>query len=181
MRFIFIIISFLLIFSCSSNNMVYWCGDHQCINKKEKESYFQKTMTVEVRDLSKIKERKPEIEKIKLQAQKDQKNIIKLEKDLIKNEKFTKKQEAKREKELLKQKKRAEKLRIKNEKEVEKQLRKDEKKRIKSSKKKNESKTEIDLGIAKIEIKNNTFSDIINRVKKRNKLKPYPDINKTID
>ena len=95
--------------------------------------------------------------------------------------KFTKKQEAKREKELLKQKKRAEKLRIKNEKEVEKQLRKDEKKRIKSSKKKKESKTEIDLGIAKIEIKNNTFSDIINRVKKRNKLKPYPDINKTID
>ena len=48
-------------------------------------------------------------------------------------------------------------------------------------KKSSKSKTEIDLGIAKIEIKNNTFSDLINKVKKKNMLKPYPDINRTPD
>ena len=190
MRIIFIIAAFLFIFSCSSKNIVYWCGDHQCINKKEKENYFKETMIVEVRDLSQIKERKSEIEKIKLQAKKDQKNRIKLEKDLAKNKRLEKKQKIKREKELLKQERRAQKLRIKNEKEAEKQLRKDEKKRIKSTKKINKknkkkksskSKTEIDLGIAKIEIKNNTFSDLINKVKKKNILKPYPDINRTPD
>ena len=46
----FIIFSFFLIVGCGSSNTVYWCGDHQCINKKEREAYFKKTMIVEVRD-----------------------------------------------------------------------------------------------------------------------------------
>jgi len=44
---------FFLIFSCTNNKSVYWCGDHPCINNKEKEAYFKKTMIVEVRELKK--------------------------------------------------------------------------------------------------------------------------------
>ena len=46
----FIIFLFFLTVGCGSSNTVYWCGDHQCINKKEKEAYFKKTMIVEARD-----------------------------------------------------------------------------------------------------------------------------------
>ena len=48
-------IKFLLLFflftlvSCSSNKNVFWCGDHECVNKAEKEAYFKKNMVVEVR------------------------------------------------------------------------------------------------------------------------------------
>ena len=164
MKTLFIIISFCFILSCSTNKIVYWCGDHQCINKKEKENYFKKTMIVEVKDLSKIKESKSEIEKIKLQAKKDQKSRKKLEKELKKRE--------------LK----AEKTRIKNEKDAEKQLRKDEKQIIKLEKKTSKKnsrkpKAEINLGVAKIEINNNSFIDLVNKIKNKNVLKPYPDIN----
>ena len=40
-----------MIISCNSNKNVYWCGDHPCINKKEKEAYFKKTMIIEIKDL----------------------------------------------------------------------------------------------------------------------------------
>ena len=48
-KFIFITI-LLLISSCTKKNIVYWCGDHACVNKDEKESYFKKTMIVEVKN-----------------------------------------------------------------------------------------------------------------------------------
>ena len=59
----------LLLFSCSNGKKVYWCGDHACINKKEREAYFKKTMIVEVRELNKQnKKSKSELEIIKKQA-----------------------------------------------------------------------------------------------------------------
>ena len=39
----------------NDNTGVYWCGDHPCINKKEKEAYFKKNMIVEKRNLKKEK------------------------------------------------------------------------------------------------------------------------------
>ena len=51
-KFIYLLI-FAFIISCSNNKEVYWCGDHACADKKEKESYFKKTMIVEVRNLNK--------------------------------------------------------------------------------------------------------------------------------
>ena len=42
-----------MIISCSTNKGVYWCGDHPCINKKEKEAFFEKNMIVEIKDLKK--------------------------------------------------------------------------------------------------------------------------------
>ena len=61
-------LAFLLI-GCSSSKGVYWCGDHPCIDKNEKEAYFKKTMIVEVRSLEKYnKKEKTEIEQITKQA-----------------------------------------------------------------------------------------------------------------
>ena len=70
---------FLIISNCSINNEnVYWCGDHACINKKEKEAYFKKTMIVEVKKIKKYTEsEKTEIEKITEQARKNERKRIK--------------------------------------------------------------------------------------------------------
>jgi len=74
-----------LIVSCASNKGTYWCGDHPCINKKEKEAYFKKTMIVEIKELrNKNYKEDSEIEKIMQQAQLTEKKRIKNEKNLIK-------------------------------------------------------------------------------------------------
>ena len=49
MKNLFFLFILFIIISCSPNRGVYWCGDHPCINKKEKEAYFKKTMIVEVK------------------------------------------------------------------------------------------------------------------------------------
>ena len=60
-------ILFIVMIGCSNNKVVYWCGDHPCTNKKERESYFKKTMIVEIKELKKIKAKEnSEIEKIQL-------------------------------------------------------------------------------------------------------------------
>ena len=59
-----------MIISCSLNKKVYWCGDHPCINKKEREAYFKKTMIVEVKgSRSKSYMNDSEIEKIIQESQ----------------------------------------------------------------------------------------------------------------
>ena len=42
MKNLFFLFILFMIISCSSNKVVYWCGDHPCINKKEKKAYFKK-------------------------------------------------------------------------------------------------------------------------------------------
>ena len=44
---------FFLVLGCSNSKVVYWCGDHPCINNKEKEAYFKKTMIVETKNIKK--------------------------------------------------------------------------------------------------------------------------------
>ena len=52
MKKLLLLVFFLLIYSCTGNKTVFWCGDHACINKKEKETYFKKTLTVEIKKIS---------------------------------------------------------------------------------------------------------------------------------
>ena len=83
---------FFFIISCTSSNRVYWCGDHPCINKKEKEAYFKKTMIVEVKDLKKNSYKdKSEVEKLFQQARKSDKKRINKEKELTKQAKLEEK------------------------------------------------------------------------------------------
>ena len=78
-------IIFFVIVGCAGSKTVYWCGDHPCINKKEKEAYFKKTMTVEMKELKKNKiKNNSEIERITQQAKLEEKRRIKDEKSLSK-------------------------------------------------------------------------------------------------
>ena len=98
MKNYYFLLIFFIIVSCSSSKQVYWCGDHPCVNKKEKIAYFNETMIVEIKELDKKKIRKnSEIEKITQQARLD-------EKKRIKEEKVFAKQEIERNKKTIKQK-----------------------------------------------------------------------------
>jgi hypothetical protein len=145
-KYIYIII-FIFTISCTANKGVYWCGDHPCINKDEKEAYFKKTMIVEVKNYNKGNTKKDsEIEKLLNQAKLNEKKrklgekeLLKRakidEKELIKRKKLEEKKKKKEEKELIKQLKLEEKKRKKEEKELIKQLKLEEKKIKKKTRK----------------------------------------------
>jgi len=190
MKYLILLIFSLLVFACSNGKRVYWCGDHACINNKEKEAYFKKTMIVEIRELSKQnKKSKSELEIIKKQAGLEQKKEIKNEKELAKQVRLDKKRRIKEEKELAKQVRLDKKRRIKEEKELIKQVRLEEKKIIKEEKKsykKKVLKTEnvplekeivINTGIARINISSNEFKELVEKITNKNMFRPYPNIN----
>ena len=170
-KYIFLTIS-IFIFGCSVGKGVYWCGDHPCINNKEKEAYFKKTMIVEVRNYNKGKiNDNSEIEKLLDQAKLDEKRRILSEKELAKQIKLD------------------EKNRIKEEKELAKQIEIDEKKMINENSK---SQEQTDLGekgqnekkiikatsfTENIEISSNKFSELVEKINKKNSSRSYPDIN----
>ena len=190
MKYLILLILSLLVFACSNGKRVYWCGDHACINNKEKEAYFKKTMIVEIRELSKQnKKSKSELEIIKKQAGLEQKKEIKNEKELAKQVRLDKKRRIKEEKELAKQVRLDKKRRIKEEKELVKQVRLEEKKIIKEEKKsykKKVLKTEnvplekeivINTAIARINIYSNEFKELVEKITNKNMFRPYPNIN----
>ena len=190
MKYLILLILSLLVFACSNGKRVYWCGDHACINNKEKEAYFKKTMIVEIRELSKQnKKSKSELEIIKKQAGLEQKKEIKNEKELAKQVRLDKKRRIKEEKELAKQVRLDKKRRIKEENELTKQVRLEEKKIIKEEKKsykKKVLKTEnvplekeivINTDIARINISSNEFKELVEKITNKNMFRPYPNIN----
>tara|TARA_B110000438_G_C15760440_1_gene627039 strand:+ start:572 stop:1174 length:603 start_codon:yes stop_codon:yes gene_type:complete len=190
---------YLLLFNagCSYSGVgskVYWCGDHACINSKEKEEYFKKTMIVEIKNTSDInKNDKSKIQgvldqsriyeikdseaekKIAKQAKIDKKRRIKNEKELAKQAELEEKRRIKKEKELAKQAKLDKKRRIQNEKELSKKIKIDEKRLIKNKVLKKNDDTILKISNNKVTDKfTNAFENII----KRNSFKEYPDINK---
>ena len=48
-------LSLILFFftACSSNKIVFICGDHECIDKKEAKEYFEKNLSIEVKTFEK--------------------------------------------------------------------------------------------------------------------------------
>ena len=190
MKYLILLIFSLLLFACSNGKRVYWCGDHACINNKEKEAYFKKTMIVEIKELSKQnKKSKSELEIIKKQAGLEQKKEIKNEKELAKQARLDEKRRMKEEKELAKQARLDEKRRMKEEKELAKQVLLEEIKIIKEEKKSSKKKilkTEnvplekeviINTGTARINISSTKFKELIEKITKKNMFKPYPNIN----
>ena len=190
MKYLILLIFSLLLFSCSNGKKVYWCGDHACINNKEKEAYFKKTMIVEIKELSKQnKKSKSELEIIKKQAGLEQKKEIKNEKELAKQARLDEKRRIKEEKELAKQARLDEKRQIKEEKELAKQARLEEIKIIKEDKKSSKKKilkTEnvplekeviINTDTARINISSTEFKELVEKITKKNIFKPYPNIN----
>ena len=172
-----LIIIFAIIAGCSTSKGVYWCGDHPCINKKEREAYFKKTMIVEIRDLENKKYKKDsEYEKIIQQAKLNEKKRAKEEKYIIKQNKIENKRKIKEEKKLAKQIRLEEKKRIKKEKKLAKQIRLEEKKNV-EKRKKISKKTELTSDVKNTEIKLSKFSELVEKIGKKNSFKPYPNIN----
>ena len=160
MRNLFYLIIFFVIIGCSNNKVGYWCGDHPCINKNEKEAYFKKTMIVEIKELKKktIKNNS-EIEKITEQARLEEKRRIKEEKDLAKQARLE------------------EKRRIKEEKDLTKKIERDEKRIINKKKIKPQKIENIDTKIKNVKVDKSNFRKLVEKIIKKNSLRPYPDIN----
>ena len=139
MKLFFFILTLFLITNCTQNKGVYWCGDHACINKAEKEAYFKKTMIVERRLINKKDLKKTsDFEKISKQVRAEQKKIKK-----------DKKLKAKYEKNLQKETKLKEKLKKKAESDLKKQIKLDEKLINKNKIVEKNVQNELDKKIAK--------------------------------
>ena len=182
----------LLIFffsSCSNTKTVYWCGDHACASKKEKEAYFKKNMTIEKRVINrKKKEDKSTLDAImddqSLKKNSNSKNLtsksengedsLKLyKKKLSKEEKLMEKKRIKEAKKLEKQKELKKKNRIKDEKKLKKQ--KKLKKVVKSDS--NENEILINTKIGTLNFSKDDFDDLVKKIVNINKNKPYPNLN----
>tara|TARA_B100001123_G_C15080267_1_gene935346 strand:+ start:49 stop:597 length:549 start_codon:yes stop_codon:yes gene_type:complete len=178
MKYVFYLILIILITGCSSNKTVYWCGDHPCVNKKEKEAYFKKTMIVEVRKINNSdKIKKSEIEKITEQALIEEKKRVKKEKNLVKQAKLEEKRKIKEEKRLAKEKKKEEKRKIKEQKLAKKEKKIVKKKIMKKEKPDSKTKTSFSTKVAKIEIGSDDFKELKEKIINKNKFKTYPNIN----
>jgi len=142
-----IFLSFFLISCSNGSKEVYWCGDHACINKKERKIYFAETMIVEVRKLDK------EFKAIKLKDKKYTKKIKKNDDDsYIK----------------------AGELSIKKTKKSKKQkIKKPTKKKSKKWFFKKEVIDKSTYGESAL----SKFNDLAKKISKRNELRDYPDIN----
>ena len=166
MKRLLLLLLFLLIFSCTSEKTVFWCGDHACINKKEKEAYFKKTMTVEVKKIgSKNKKNYSEHEKISLQVKTDTKKKRKNEKEISRELRLE------------------EKMRIKREKELAKQLKLEEKERVEAEKRQAKKTNKKKMSTKKIKLKKDEenfstiFTELKEKIIQKNLFRPYPDIN----
>ena len=178
MKSLFYIILFIIIAGCSTNKVVYWCGDHPCINKKEKEAYFKKTMIVEIKTLNKkTSKNNSEIEKIIQQAQVDEKIRIKKEKDHIQEAKLEEKRRIKEEKNLAKQVKLEEKRRIKEEKDLTKIIARDKKEKVEEKRIESKQSVDIDFNNEKASSDSPDFKQLVEKITRKNTLRPYPDIN----
>ena len=200
MKYLFFLLLFSII-GCTGSKKVYWCGDHACINKKEKEAYFKKTMTVEIREIGNKKYKTySEIEKITQQALNKEKKRIKKEKNLVKQARLEEKQKIKElakearlekkrkikeKKALTKQARLEEKLKIKEKKELTKQVRLEEKLNVKNEKKLEKkkkiatSKKKIvnNTNISAVDTHSKTFKDLVKKITQKNKHRSYPSIN----
>ena len=198
----FLLLMFLFfLFSCASNKTVYWCGDHACINKKEREAYFKKTMIVEIKEVGKKNDKdESNLEIVKKQTGIDDLNNTKDEKKLAKQERLKEKRQIKEEKRLskearvkarveekrrIKEEKRLakearlrEKGKIKEEKELAKEIRVEEKKIIEKNKKilKTEN-VSLKVETVKFDSPPSEFEELVKKIIKRNTPKSYPNIN----
>ena len=92
MRLLSVLLTIIL-YGCSTSKSVLICGDHECINKEEAKLFFEENLTLEVKVITKNEEKnfnlvKMNLEKesknIKILKSKNKKIVRKLSKDEIK-------------------------------------------------------------------------------------------------
>ncbi len=161
MKYIYLLVFCFLFIGCSKTDTLYWCGDHACRSVAEKNAYFEKTMTIEIKKSDQFdKITKSDLEIIKEQAVLEDKKRNVRRKTFIKNAKPSKKRINKNEKKLAKKSRSIKK-----------------KKRAKTKKqyrKKNPSKKYVSIKNNKA---NTEFKNLVNKITKRNAHKAYPNVN----
>ena len=195
MKYIFLIICILFLQSCVSQKKTFWCGDHPCANKAEQQSYFEENLIVEVKQkyITK-KEEVSKVEKIVKQTTKinkkeiakleklEKKRLLNEEKELIKLSKIKDKKNSKWKKNNLKVKN----VEIKNtnQKNLEineikknKTLNKNDTKKLKQTETNSVPAKAVNNKEFKDKTLNSDFQEIAEIIKKRNKIKSYPNIN----
>ena len=202
MKYFFILL-FIILLSCTNKKEVHWCGDHACINNKEKKAYFEKTLITEIKDLTKQKRKKSDFEIIKekagldLDKEKEEEFEDKIEvlsteeqKALAKQLRLEEKQRIKEEKKLAKQSRLDEK-KIGNEAKAEGDCTKlvklheklkckmDEKKANKAKSKKDDSKIKLEASVINEKDMDSSvvFNELVKKIHKKNLSRSYPDIN----
>ena len=202
MKYFFILL-FIILLSCTNKKEVHWCGDHACINNKEKKAYFEKTLITEIKDLTKQKRKKSDFEIIKekagldLEKEKEEEFEDKIkvlsteeQKALAKQLRLEEKQRIKEEKKLTKQSRLDEK-KIGNEAKAEGDCTKlvklheklkckmDEKKANKAKSKKDGSKIKIEASVINEKDMDSSveFNELVKKIHKKNLSRSYPDIN----
>jgi len=202
MKYFFILL-FIILLSCTNKKEVHWCGDHACINNKEKKAYFEKTLITEIKDLTKQKRKKSDFEIIKekagldLDKEKEEEFEDKIEvlsteeqKALAKQLRLEEKQRIKEEKKLTKQSRLDEK-KIGNEAKAEGDCTKlvklheklkckmDEKKANKAKSKKDDSKIKLEASVINEKDMDSSveFNELVKKIHKKNLSRSYPDIN----
>lgn len=186
MRF-FLILLLFAINGCTNNDIVYWCGDHACINKKEKESYFKENMVVEIRKMKKSKKYISDLENIQKNAglktessidkesKLTKKNVVN-DQDSISNEKMLAEKAFLKQKRLIEEEKALAKQVKLEEKELKKKN-KELKKQKKIDKKKAKEPIIKNYEIASTEANSETFNDILEKIYEKNSNKPFRNIN----
>ena len=202
MKYFFILL-FIILLSCTNKKEVHWCGDHACINNKEKKAYFEKTLITEIKDLTKQKRKKSNFEIIKekagldLEKEKEEEFEDKIkvlsteeQKTLAKQLRLEEKQRIKEEKKLTK-KSRLDEKKIGNEAKAEGDCTKlvklheklkckmDEKKANKAKSKKDDSKIKLETSVIDEKDMDSSveFSAFVKKIHKKNLSRSYPDIN----
>ena len=202
MKYFFILL-FIILLSCTNKKEVHWCGDHACINNKEKKAYFEKTLITEIKDLTKQKRKKSNFEIIKEKAgldlgkekEEEFEDKIKVlsteeQKALAKQLRLEEKQRIKEEKKLTKQSRLDEK-KIGNEAKAEGDCTKlvklheklkckmDEKKANKAKSKKDDSKIKLEASVINEKDMDSSveFNELVKKIHKKNLSRSYPDIN----
>ena len=137
---------FLLLLSCTSLKKEYVCGDRPCVDKKEFNQFFAETLTIEVTDQSKKKQKSIDLVKLNTNTEdvKENKNSIQQYRIQKKKNKEKLKFEKKKLNEERKIKAAEEKIKIKESKKIQKKL---EVEKIKT----NEMKNKLDQNSKEVE------------------------------
>ncbi len=179
MKYIYLLVFCFLFIGCSKTDTLYWCGDHACRSVAEKNAYFEKTMTIEIKKSDQFdKITKSDLEIIKEQAVLEDKKRNVRRKTFIKNAKPSKKRINKNEKKLVKQARINELKKIKNEKKLAKKSRSIKKKKRAKTKKQYRKKSPLKKYASIKKNKASTeFKNLVNKITKRNAHKAYPNVN----
>ena len=171
---LFILILFT--FSCSKQQTILICGDHECINKKEANQYFEENLTLEVQIISKEKKSRFDLVDLNISGEEPDIKVFKSE-----NKKVVKKlskEEIKIKKQELNNKKRLSKLKIEKDKKTPNlnknniKVKKQNKSQVISTYRSNNSAIDICLQLKKCDI-----DSIANYLIKLSNEKDFPNIS----